>query len=348
MVPFRTVNHWVAALFLGAVSTAIRCTEVFPTILGLKSPTMPQRILFALQRIHPGRLFVLLLASIFGVEAVVMLLLPRIVPANSDVSFTALIDACLLTGLLAPLIWGIVIRPLQRLAEMRHQLLAITLSAQEDERRRIARDLHDELGQSLTSLLVGLRVIEESIKDPAIREQIQGLRKIGSDTHEEIRRLARGLRPTVLDDVGLQPALERFLADLRSIQDIDAQLESTLQGCPRLPGEIETALYRIVQEATANAIRHGGATMLRLTLNCTPKEVRLSIGDDGRGFEPAKVMKRQNADAPFGLTNIFERAWLCHGDVTVQSRPGQGALIEVRIPLSATVVKHVEDPSSGR
>jgi signal transduction histidine kinase len=303
--------------------------------LNWKKSPMPQRILFALQKFHPGRLFAVLLASIFGVEAVVMLLLPRLLPQESSVNFTALVDAFLLTGMLAPLIWILVIRPLQRLAEMRHQLLALVLSAQEEERRRIARDLHDDLGQSLTSLLVGLRIIEEGTSEAATRQQAQELRRIGSDTHEEIRRLARGLRPAVLDDMGLQPALERFLEDLRSIQDIDAQLELESSSCPRLPGGFETALFRIVQEATANAIRHGGATELRLKLQCDPNEVRLTIRDNGRGFDPAKVMQQTNTDAPFGLTNIFERAWLCGGDVLLQSQLGKGATVEVRIPLPA-------------
>lgn len=294
---------------------------------------MPQRFSFAMQKIHPGRQFALLLLSIFGVEAVVMLLLPQILPQQSSVSFTALIDACLLTSLLAPVVWILVIRPIQSLAEMRHRLLALTLTAQEDERRRIARDLHDEVGQSLTSLLVGLRTIEDVSTVESIRDQARALRQIGSDTHEEIRRLARGLRPAVLDDMGLQPALERLVGELNSIQDIDAQLEPGLADLPRLPGDIETALYRIVQEATANAVRHGGATQLRLNLKCTAQEVRLAISDNGCGFDPAKVLRQTDSAAPFGLTNIFERAWLCGGDVMLQSEPGAGATVEVRIPL---------------
>lgn len=297
---------------------------------------MPQRLLFILQKFHPCRLFALLLLSIFAVEAVVMLVLPQILPQPSSVSFTALIDACLLTSLLAPLIWILVIRPLQRLAEIRHQLLALTLATQEEERRRIARDLHDDLGQSLTSLLVGLRTIEEASSEEAIRQQIQKLRQIGSDTHEEIRRLARGLRPAVLDDIGLQPALERLFNELCSIQDIDAQLDPGIQELPRLPGEIETACYRIVQEATANAIRHGAATKLRLGLRYTPQEIRLSIRDNGRGFDTSKVLRGTDAEAPFGLMNIFERAWLCGGTVSLQSQPGEGATIDVRIPLPKT------------
>ena len=309
---------------------------------------MPHRIRYALQDVHPRRMFAMLLISIFSVEAAVMLILPWLMPQKSSASFTALIDAFLLTGLLAPLIWRLVILPLQQLAEMRHQLLALTLSAQEDERCRIARDLHDELGQSLTSLQVGLRIIEEATQDQPILDQVRQLRKIGSDTHEEIRRLARGLRPAVLDDVGLQPALERFLNDLSSIQDIDTQFESCSPDCPRLPGNIETALYRIVQEATANAIRHGGATSLKLNLCCSTKDVRLSIQDNGRGFDPVKSLNAINSESPFGLTSIFERAWLCGGDVSLQSKPGHGATIEVRIPIPVDKVDHGQDSSSGR
>ena len=310
--------------------------------------TMPYRILYVLQDVHPRRMFAMLLVSIFSVEAIVMLLLPWLVPQKSSASFIAVIDAFLLTGLLAPVIWRLVIQPLQQLAEMRHQLLALTLSAQEDERRRIARDLHDELGQSLTSLQVGLRIIEEATQDPSILDQVRQLRKIGSDTHEEIRRLARGLRPAVLDDVGLQPALERFLADLSSIQDIETHFESCSSDCPRLPGDIETALYRIVQEATANAIRHGEATSLKLNLCCSPREVRLSIQDNGQGFDPVKSLRATHSDSPFGLTSILERAWLCGGDVSLQSKPGNGTTIEVRIPIPANKVEHGQDSSAGR
>lgn len=308
---------------------------------------MPQRMLFALQKFHPGRLFALLLASIFGVEAVVMLLLPRLLPANISVSMTALIDACLLTFLLAPVVWMSVIRPLQQLAEMRHRLLAMALSAQEEERRRIARDLHDELGQSLTSLLVGLRTIEEASTEETVRTQVCRLRQVGSDTHAEIRRLARGLRPAVLDDAGLYPALEHLLSDLCAIQDIDAHFEAEQPDIPRLPGDIETSLYRIVQEGTANAIRHGKATRIRLSLKATLHDVQLTIRDNGQGFDPAKVLRRTNAESPFGLTNIFERAWLCGGEVSLQSQIGRGATIQVRIPLPATQVPHVENSSSG-
>lgn len=308
---------------------------------------MPQRLLFALQKFRPGRLFALLLASIFGVEAVVMLLLPRLLPANISVSLTALVDACLLTSLLAPVVWMLVIRPLQLVAEMRQRMLAMVLSAQEEERRRIARDLHDELGQSLTGLLVGLRTIEEASTEEAVRTLARRLRQVGSDTHAEIRRLARGLRPAILDDAGLHPALEHLLADLCAIQDIDAHFEPGQPDIPRLPGDIETSLYRIVQEATANAVRHGKATRLRVSVKATPQEVRLTICDNGQGFEPARVMRQTNAEAPFGLTNIFERAWLCGGDVSLQSQVGQGATIEVRIPLPATEVLHVQDSRSG-
>ena len=153
--------------------------------------------------VNPRRLFLVVLGLIFGVEATVMLLLPVLLPKGASAPYTAIFDACLLTVMLAPLMWWLVIRPLRSLAETRTELLARVLSAQEEERGRIARDLHDGLGQSLTCLTVGLRAVEERSSDEAVRQHVQELRRIGSETHQEIRRLATGLRPSVLDDLGL-------------------------------------------------------------------------------------------------------------------------------------------------
>lgn len=275
-----------------------------------------------------------LLCAIFGVEFSVMLILPRLLPAHSSLIFAALVDACFLTAILAPVIWLLVVRPLRQLAELRLRLFAAILSAQEDERRRIARDLHDELGQSLTRLLVGLRTIEEFSKDSQVCQMAHDLRQIGTDTHAEIRRLSRGLRPQVLDDMGLFAALERLLADLVAIHDVDARLDDDSDDGPRLPAQIETVLFRIAQEALTNAVRHGQATEIRLGLKITTDAVNFTIRDNGRGFDPIDALQRSQSSNPFGLLAMHERAALCDGRVMIQSQPGTGTQITVRIPLS--------------
>lgn len=283
--------------------------------------------------VKPWRLFLVVLGLIFAVEATVMFLLPVLLPIGASATYTAIFDACMLTVMLAPLMWWLVIRPLRSLAATRTELLARVLTAQEEERGRIARDLHDGLGQSLTCLTVGLRAVEESSSDEAIRLQVQELRRIGSETHQEIRRLATGLRPSVLDDLGLATALERYLDELRRIQGVQTKLDVQHLGSTRLPNAVETALYRIVQEATTNAIRHGAATEIRLTVRRTPRMVELEIRDNGCGFEPQAAFRRCGEAHSFGLCSMRERVDLLSGTLNIDSRPGAGAVVTVQIPL---------------
>lgn len=288
--------------------------------------------------VKPWRLFVVVLGLIFAVEATVMFLLPVLLPSSVSPSVVAIFDACLLTSLLAPLLWGLVIRPLRSLAETRTELLSRVLTAQEEERGRIARDLHDGLGQSLTCLTVGLRAVEERSSDEAVCRHLQELRRIGSETHQEIRRLATGLRPSVLDDLGLAAALERYLDDFRKVHNIQAKLDVQSLGSTRLPNAVETALYRIVQEATTNAVRHGAATEINLTVRRTPKNVELQIHDNGCGFDPQAAFRRCGEAHSFGLCSMRERVDLLSGTLNIDSYPGAGTTVGVRIPLSAPLL----------
>lgn len=286
--------------------------------------------------VKPWRLFVVVLGLIFMVEATVMLVLPVLLPSSVSPSVEAIVDACLLTGLLAPLMWCLVVRPLRSLAATRTELLARVLTAQEEERGRIARDLHDGLGQSLTCLTVGLRAVEERSTDESIREHVQELRRIGSETHQEIRRLATGLRPSVLDDLGLAAALERYLDDLGKVHGVQTKLDVQNLGGSRLPNAVETALYRIIQEATTNAIRHGAATEIRLTMRRTPQSVELQVRDNGCGFDPQAAFRRSGETRSFGLTSMRERVDLLSGTLSIDSHFGTGTEVIVWIPLPAS------------
>ncbi len=294
---------------------------------------MPHRELPALQKFRPWRVFLLVLVTVFTVEAAVMFVLPVLLPANSSFGSAALWDACLLTIILAPLLWKLAVQPLRQLAESRQRLLALALSAQETERGRIARDLHDGIGQGLTCMLVGLRAIEESSTDGQVQTQVRELRRLGGETHDEIRRLARGLRPAVLDDAGLIPALERFLEDVRSIQDVEASLELACPDDSRLPTDVETTLYRIAQEAVTNAIRHGAASRIRLIIRCHGDTVTLVVEDNGCGFDSTVERPKDDGDGFFGLSSIRERAWLVGGQANIQSSPGAGSSVTINIPL---------------
>ena len=283
--------------------------------------------------VKPWRLFLLVLGLIFAVESTVMFLLPVMLPDGASASYTAMFDACLLTVMLAPLMWWLVIRPLRALAATRTELLARVLTAQEEERGRIARDLHDSLGQSLTCLTVGLRAVEERSTDADVRQHLQELRRVGADAHQEIRRLATGLRPSVLDDVGLSAALERHFDDIHKVQGLVTTLDLSGLSFERLPRDIETTLYRIVQEATSNAIRHGGATESQLTVRRNAKTLELVLHDNGCGFDPIAAFRGCRESRSFGLCSMRERVNLLSGTLHVDSAIGAGTTVKVQIPV---------------
>jgi signal transduction histidine kinase len=218
-------------------------------------------------------------------------------------------------------------------AHLREQLRADALRgvirAQEDERARIARDLHDSAGQALTSILLSLTVTEGlgSIED--MRRQLADLREFTSATATEIRRIAMELRPSVLDDLGLEAALDRYVSDLRVRSGIAIDLTVRLSG-PRVGTEIETVIYRVTQEALTNAIKSGEPTRIAITLDDVGDVVRLVVTDDGVGFDPDTVSGKG-----LGLAGMHERAELVNGKLSITSEPGRGTTVELEIPKPA-------------
>jgi signal transduction histidine kinase len=206
----------------------------------------------------------------------------------------------------------------------RRETLRRVVDAQERERRRIARELHDETGQALTSVLLGLRLIEGV--SPDVRTAVSELRETITAAIQELRALAVELRPKALDDFGLGAAIER-LADTYSRRTgiaIDVHVASLGD---RLPEDVETALYRIVQESLTNVAKHAGAATASVTVHRRPNAVTAVVEDDGGGFDPAAIT------AGLGLTSIRERAELVSGTVRVESRPRVGTTIAVEVPL---------------
>lgn len=282
---------------------------------------------------RPFRLFTYVLAIVFSTEAMVMFVLPLIVPAGAHEVIAACLDATLLTTVLSPLLWVLIVGPLRKVAIMRQRIFAATLSGQEEERRRIARELHDGLGQVLTTLLVGLRTIEESSQDETVQDLARDLRRIGGEVHDDVRRLSRGLRPAVLDDSGLIPALERLLDDVRIAHPTSTHLKVEGADQPRLSADIETAIYRIVQEAVANSIRHGHAKEINVALRRNHDSVVLEIDDNGRGFDLNTTLNQNMRTVPFGIFSIGERARLLDGNAVIESTPDKGTRLKVYIPL---------------
>jgi signal transduction histidine kinase len=199
------------------------------------------------------------------------------------------------------------------------------VGGQEQERRRLSRELHDETGQALTSILLGLKSIEDAQGTERFSASLAELREIVVATLQDVRRLAVELRPKALDDFGLVPALERLTSSFAEHTGIAAHLESRLPEA-RLPSEIETVLYRVVQEALTNVVKHAQAEHVSVILHSKPGRVAIVIEDDGRGFgaggEPDGI----------GLLGMRERVGLVGGSLAVESSSGVGTTIVVEVP----------------
>ncbi len=230
---------------------------------------------------------------------------------------------------------------------LRRQLLDKVISVQEDERRRIARELHDQIGQPLTSLLLTLTVLDESDAFPApIHARLKDLRGIVSQTLRSVRNLALQLRPSVLDDLGLLAALRQYFRQYEDRFHTPVDFQVLGFDLDRVPSEVETALYRIVQEALTNVARHAQARSVSVLLENRRTSVKLIIEDDGIGFDVAKVMGSRARETNLGLYGMQERAALLGGTLTIESTPGMGTSVFVEIPTSRE--KYAEDSPIDR
>ncbi len=196
------------------------------------------------------------------------------------------------------------------------------LRAQEEERRRIARELHDEAAQVLTSLLVRLRLLEQFRTPDEAQARVTELRELTARALHDVRRIALELRPAVLDDLGLVAAIQAHVDDVNAAGGVRATLTS--EGLDRrLPPEIELALYRVAQEALTNVVRHARASSARARLARSGARVTLEIEDDGTGFD-ARLSRPAGG---LGLEGMRERMALIGGEVRVESNPGRGTRI---------------------
>jgi len=221
---------------------------------------------------------------------------------------------------------------LQALDDLSKSRARHILHAQEEERKRIARELHDETSQALTSLLISLSLLEESVTDQAGRERVRETRTLAHQTLRAVRNMSLDLRPSALDDLGLLPALRWYVKEYQQKCGIEAEL--TVSGMKeRQPPEVETALYRMIQESLTNTAKHARAHHVWVTLTEDGLLLRATIRDDGRGFDAAGMMRRHWQERGLGLAGMQERAALLNGAVEIESEPGAGALITVTIPL---------------
>ena len=221
---------------------------------------------------------------------------------------------------------------LERIEEERRRSGQLAMRAQEEERRRLARDLHDEVNQALTAILLRLEALAQETSAehaPEVRE----LKRLVNQAMDELLNLARQLRPSALDDHGLVPAVETQLKRFSARTGIEVRLDTA--GDPdELPEVVQTAIYRVAQEALTNVTRHAGATVVEMDLEEEEGSAELRVRDDGGGFDPS-IAARSASEVQgggLGLVGMVERARLVGGELDVRSAPGGGTTITLRVP----------------
>jgi two-component system sensor histidine kinase UhpB len=215
-------------------------------------------------------------------------------------------------------------RMLERLEAERRRTTSTALAAQEEERARVARDLHDEVNQSLTALLLRLEAAREKAP-PELAAELAETKALANRAMEELLALARQLRPTALDDLGLKAALAGHVKELGHQGELRASFEAR-GDFSDLPADVQLVVYRVAQEALANASRHAGAERVSIRLTRESERVELDVSDDGSGFS------FEEAERGLGIAGMRERALLVGGDVRIESRPGSGTRVLLRVP----------------
>jgi signal transduction histidine kinase len=214
----------------------------------------------------------------------------------------------------------------------RSLLLADLITAEEDERRRIARELHDGTGQTLTSLLLRLRALQYSESLDKVLVETEQLRQSTADVMADLRRISQGLYPTVLDDFGLVPAIRRCANEAAKSGNFEVEISDTGMADVRLSRSVETALYRMTQEALNNIQKHAQAKHVFLSITLDPEWLSIIVKDDGKGFDKDEQKTIVSEESKLGLFSMRQRsAWL-GGSLEVTSHQGEGAMVSIRIP----------------
>lgn len=259
-----------------------------------------------------------------------MLVLPLVLPGDQSNLVEAGIDAILLTAIVGPVLWWTLVRPIREVLRIRTRFLAELFTTIEAERRRIAHDLHDGVGQSISLMVSGLRSTQDEKTLADIIRRCQHLQGVAEATLREVKGLALGLRPSLLDDLGLLPALEKMTADIREQYPLVVTLDQYGMTSDRLPEKVETAVFRIVQEALTNILRHSKATEATILLDIREEGVVVSIRDNGCGFDLSRLGTARPGH--LGLTGMRERALLVGGNLVIESCPGKGTRLNLEIP----------------
>jgi len=294
--------------------------------------------------LHPRRVFIQVLLLVFAIEAVIMLTMRLWSGRNGNPLIIAATDCALLTVMLSPLLWVVIVRPLRRVSEHRAWLLSRVHHAQEGERARLARDLHDDVGQQLTAVLVALRTIEDAGSLEQARDHARAVRQIASGAMESTRRLARGLSSHDLTDLGLVPMVERLCDEMLTPTGIRCTLTCNIPAGVRLAPAVESEVYRIIQEAVTNMQRHAQATSAAVRLSLNQDSLSVNLEDDGVGFDASGPAREP--ESGIGLKGMRERVRLLDGTMRIRSSPGVGTSITVVVPR--VLHAHDTDPDHDR
>ena len=222
--------------------------------------------------------------------------------------------------------------------------------AQEEERQRIARELHDDLCQRLSGMKLNVEVIEDEVrtKDRTLSRRLHGFNKQCEEMIDEVRRMSVNLRPMVLDDFGLATALRLLTREFEKIHKTPIRLELDSSTRMELAPHLEIALYRIAQEALSNVFKHAGASRVLLALQQTDNSIVLCLKDNGRGINLKEISTRKDTYSGLGLIGMRERTELLEGNFALDSKPGEGTTITVTFPLTNEMTLNEEDSISRR
>lgn len=224
------------------------------------------------------------------------------------------------------------VRALQEKEELRSIFLNKIITIQEEERKRISRELHDETSQSLTSIIVGLRMLAEQVQNSEDKEKILNMRDLAVTTLEAVHHIAVELRPVLLDDLGLVAAAKKYIENYAKQYKISMHIDFSNLSRERFSPEIEITLYRILQEALTNIVKHAQATEVWVSLNKRQDKLILMIHDNGIGFN-TEMVKSTHSHTCLGIYGMGERVALVEGTFNIKSTIGQGTKLFVEISL---------------
>lgn len=290
-------------------------------------------------KMTPAAAFTIMIVWIFFAEVGFMFLLPDL-PAMPT-SVKALIDGVTLLLIISPS-YFLLYRPFKQNWEAtRLKQLEITrlnhrlISSSEDEKRQLARDLHDEFGQILTGLQFEIQMVKQDIEDDpeTARSQCNWISGQLTELSDRVRKVSKTLRPSMLDSVGLTATL-RWLVKTVSGHQPGLNFNLEIPNERRLPAQIETVIYRICQEAINNICKHANADQVTILLQLESDQASLTVTDNGQGFE-MKTLKQQAGEEGLGLVGMRERVVAYGGTLHVNSQPDEGCVIQARIPLTS-------------